>query len=148
MVRKISTTRTKRETVEIEVSKKDLEKLPDGTSFTPQLTTEETLAVAAVEPSPNIIFRPSKIYEYVVTKTEGKKTRTVRRWVDKPTENDSVGKDKEPPKSPVMIGITAIEVPEAEKQLKGFYLEPALASRLVRSIKEYKFIKPLGTNRR
>jgi hypothetical protein len=52
-------------------------------------------------------------------------------------------KEKEPPKSPVMIGITRIEVPDAESQKAGFY--SPFSTRLVRSINGYKFFKPLGT---
>lgn len=104
--------------------------------------TEET---APPLPAPNIIYRPKRVYQYELKKKVGKKEITIRRWSDKPTEKDSEGKETEPPVGFVTIGMTKIPVPDAEAQLAGFYLEPSVAARLVRSVKEYKFLKPLGS---
>lgn len=49
--------------------------------------------------------------------------------------------EKEPPNE-VRIGISKITLPDAETQRAGFYSEHA--TRLVRQIKDYKFLKPLG----
>lgn len=62
-------------------------------------------------------------------------------WSSEKKEDGSF-KFGNPPASPVRIGPDAIEVPDAETQLKGFY-SPS-ARRLVRQINGYKFFQPKG----
>lgn len=108
----------------------------------PAVVEEKPAELPPIEQSPNIIYRPSRVYQYVAEREVGGKKTTIRRPVDKPTEFDKEGRLTEPPKSPVRIGRDEIPVPDAETQLKGFYSDHA--DRLVKAVNQYKFLKPLG----
>jgi hypothetical protein len=157
--KKSSSKKAKEPIVEIDgvsVHKSDLDKMPIGKTFSVASSqkVEELIAAdksqnaatsqlpdlpAVAEPAANVIWSSEPVYKQV---TKDGEQETVA-WVSSPTDVDKEGKLKHGnPPAVVKIGITPVPVPDADKQLTGFYSKDA--ARLVRAIPGYKFLKPKG----